>query len=215
MLLDERGQLYLADFGIARALESATRYTRTGTTIGTPEYMAPEQARGQADHRSDLYAAGVILYQLLTGRVPFTGDSAVEILDAAHPGPGAARPGAPVNPALPAVEPHAGTGERPQRALPARCRSVADLAYALSNAPERPNAQQPDNQLTVFATPTPHPVLGTTPVPYVVPATPQPNTVAPAAPVVVVRTTSTANRPPSRNLLVIGLSVALRRGCCC
>ncbi len=80
MLLDDRGRLYLGDFGIAKALEGAEGLTRTGVGVGTPEYMAPEQAQGRADSRSDLYALGIILYQMLTGRVPFSGNSTVEVL---------------------------------------------------------------------------------------------------------------------------------------
>src|SRR5205823_13551693 len=80
MLVDQRGQLYLADFGIARALEGSEGLTRAGAGIGTPEYMAPEQAQGRADARSDLYALGVIPYQMLAGRVPFTGASGIEVL---------------------------------------------------------------------------------------------------------------------------------------
>ena len=80
MLLDERGRLYLADFGIAKALEGSEGLTRTGVGVGTPEYMAPEQAQGRADPRSDLYALGVVLYQMLTGRVPYSGNSTVEVL---------------------------------------------------------------------------------------------------------------------------------------
>ena len=80
LLLDEQGTLLLADFGIARALESTTRFTGTGEGVGTPEYMAPEQARGLADGRADLYAAAIILYEMLTGRVPFGGASAIEVL---------------------------------------------------------------------------------------------------------------------------------------
>jgi len=80
LLLDGRGRLYLADFGIAKALEGAEGLTRTGVGVGTPEYMAPEQAQGRADARSDLYALGVVLYQALTGRVPYSGTSTVEVL---------------------------------------------------------------------------------------------------------------------------------------
>ncbi|MFN8537420.1 MAG: serine/threonine-protein kinase [Thermomicrobiales bacterium] len=80
LLLTERGHLYLADFGTAGSPESSEGLTRTGVGIGTPEYIAPEQAHGRAEKRSDLYALGIILYQMLTGRVPFSGKSALDTL---------------------------------------------------------------------------------------------------------------------------------------
>ena len=60
--------MVLADFGVARALDSASAFT---IAAGTPHYMAPEQSEGRADERSDVYAAGVLLYELLAGRVPY------------------------------------------------------------------------------------------------------------------------------------------------
>ena len=78
ILLDGEGQPVLADFGIARMAqaESDPNLTAAGTVMGTPAYMAPEQlSGGQPDARSDIYALGVVLYQLLAGRTPFLGDT--------------------------------------------------------------------------------------------------------------------------------------------
>ena len=68
------GSCMLSDFGIARVIESTTVLTREGTSIGTPQYMSPEQLRGaKVDGRADLYSLGVVLYQLLTGALPYVG----------------------------------------------------------------------------------------------------------------------------------------------
>ncbi len=81
MLLDDGRRAYLADFGIARLLETSTHLTATGMIQGTPAYMAPEQATGQpVDARADIYALGIVAYETLTGRVPFTGPTPVSIL---------------------------------------------------------------------------------------------------------------------------------------
>jgi eukaryotic-like serine/threonine-protein kinase len=73
----------VADFGLALALERESGLTSTGQTLGTPEYMAPEQATGKpAGRTADIYALGAILYELLTGRPPFRGDTALEVLHA-------------------------------------------------------------------------------------------------------------------------------------
>src|SRR5215212_4510467 len=71
----------LTDFGIAKIVEPSLRVTRSGTMIGTPEYMSPEQSQGgHVDHRADLYAMGIILYEMLTGRLPFQGQTPVAVI---------------------------------------------------------------------------------------------------------------------------------------
>jgi tetratricopeptide (TPR) repeat protein len=80
VLFREDGTAVLTDFGIAKASDPAHNMTATGTVIGTPHYMSPEQAMGRdIDRRSDTYSLGVMLYEMLTGKVPYTGDSAVSI----------------------------------------------------------------------------------------------------------------------------------------
>jgi serine/threonine-protein kinase len=81
VLLDETGRAYLADFGIARMLEGSSVATATGLIQGTPSYMAPEQAMGvKVDRLADVYALGVVAFECLTGRVPYTGTTPVAIL---------------------------------------------------------------------------------------------------------------------------------------
>jgi eukaryotic-like serine/threonine-protein kinase len=79
ILLAQDGRVQVADFGIARALADA-QMTLPGTTLGSVQYMSPEQARGEpATERSDLYSLGIVLFEMLTGRRPFEGDSAASI----------------------------------------------------------------------------------------------------------------------------------------
>ena len=81
MLLDEDGRVYLADFGIAKMLESSGGLTATGMITGTPQYMAPEQATGtKVGPAADIYALGIVAYEMLTGRVPFAADTPVAIM---------------------------------------------------------------------------------------------------------------------------------------
>lgn len=79
ILLRDDHYAYLADFGLAKAVDGSGSVTHTGVLMGTPEYMAPELADGLASTSSDLYALGILLYQMITGRLPFTGDTALAV----------------------------------------------------------------------------------------------------------------------------------------
>jgi eukaryotic-like serine/threonine-protein kinase len=83
VLLDRDGEPHLTDFGLARIMERESTITHTTAMLGTPSYMAPEQARGEARQlttAADVYSAGAVLYEALTGSPPFTGPSTIEVL---------------------------------------------------------------------------------------------------------------------------------------
>jgi serine/threonine protein kinase len=83
-VLERKGDdfIKILDFGVARMAQNAKKLTQAGTIVGTPHYMSPEQALGlEVDHRGDIYALGVILYELLAGRVPFDGSHYVAVLN--------------------------------------------------------------------------------------------------------------------------------------
>jgi eukaryotic-like serine/threonine-protein kinase len=82
ILIDQADNLYVSDFGLAKSLApEAASMTRTGQLLGTPRYMSPEQVESkEVDHRSDLYALGLILFEVFTAQVPFRGESALQIM---------------------------------------------------------------------------------------------------------------------------------------
>ncbi|MFN8421525.1 MAG: protein kinase [Anaerolineae bacterium] len=81
VLLDESGDVRLTDFGIAKVISETTSLTQTGAAMGTPAYMSPEQLRGiELDGRSDVYSLGIMVYEMLAGRVPFKGDTPMSMM---------------------------------------------------------------------------------------------------------------------------------------
>jgi serine/threonine-protein kinase len=133
-------RIKVVDFGLGKALhgDSVTALTQQGMIFGTPEYMAPEQARGDdVDARADLYAAGVMLYEMLVGAPPFSGRGALATMTAhlqeAPPSPRAARPGSSITPAVEKVILRALAKSPDDRFASAR-----ELAQAIAAARDEP-----------------------------------------------------------------------------
>jgi serine/threonine protein kinase/ligand-binding sensor domain-containing protein len=81
VLIDPRGDAFLTDFGIAKLVAGTAQFTATGAIVGTPAYMSPEQGLAETvDHRSDIYSLGVVLYEMVTGRVPYEAETPLAVL---------------------------------------------------------------------------------------------------------------------------------------
>ena len=136
ILMRDDHYVYLADFGLAKTLEGGSTVTQTGNLLGTPEYMAPELADGPATTSSDLYALGILLYQMVTGQLPFSGETPVAVywkqLQDMPTRPSHINPDVP--PAIEQVIMKA-LDKKPQR----RYQSAKELAEAYINALTFPN----------------------------------------------------------------------------
>ena len=93
------GRVKILDFGLARTADDEGHLTQQGAILGTPSYMAPEQAGGKADHRADLFSLGCVIYRMATGELPFKGMDTISTLMAVATE--AARPPIEINPRLP------------------------------------------------------------------------------------------------------------------
>jgi serine/threonine-protein kinase len=189
VLLDEGGRVYLADFGIAKMLEASGGLTATGMITGTPQYMAPEQATGlKVDRRADIYALGIVAYQLLTGRVPFTADTPVAVLmkhvqEPLPVPPAATVPEALMRPVLRA------TAKKPEERWDSAGAFVSALRAGLEGRTQ-PLADAPTaGRAVATAAPVPSPTVpappAAPPLPgtMALPQTPPPTRVAPRPPV--------------------------------
>ncbi len=141
VLLDSNGRAVLSDFGIAKILQTSAVLTQSGAGVGTPEYMSPEQCRGtgNVDARSDIYALGVMLYEMLTGHTPFEADSYTALAHShiyeAVPPPSKLNPR--ISPAVQSV-----VMKALEKSPANRFQKATDMAAALEEAAD---AQQPLN----------------------------------------------------------------------
>ncbi len=152
MLLGPGEHLLLSDFGIAKVMDSNTALTHTGASVGSPEYMSPEQATGEADYRGDIYSLGVVVYKMLTGQVPFSASTPVQVMfrhvQEPPPSPRAFNPS--ISPQIEAVVLQA-LAKRPEQ----RFQSAGALAAALKSAASGSGPAQ--GNAPVFIQPSPEP----------------------------------------------------------
>lgn len=207
MLLRSDGWLLLADFGIARILSDQANLTQTGTGIGTPEYMAPEQAQGKPEAASDIYSLAVIAYQIFTGQLPFRAETpyavTVQHIMAPPPPPRQANPNLSV-----AVEQALlhGLAKEPARRPPSASAFVAELQNALtdpSNADTIIGQTFPSTEEAVTIPSSSRIAMeGAAGTATQLPTTPVPSQVAAAAP-------PASKGIPRRNILIGGGAVLL------
>ncbi|EJM08329.1 serine/threonine protein kinase [Pseudomonas sp. GM102] len=207
------GTAVLSDFGIAKSMDDRTQFTQAGFAVGTPSYMSPEQARGQdIDGRADLYALGVVLYEILVGKLPYTGNDALSTALAHLTEP------------LPELPMHHGRYQEVLRKLLAkdpadRFPNAAALLLALDNLPRESVEATTIRPLPIPVVPiaVSNDLAGLTPVSIDIPtgpAQPQPrsNPVAPTVKPTPSSTVSEQRKGPVFALAAVAVAVALVLG---
>ncbi|SOD70828.1 serine/threonine-protein kinase [Jatrophihabitans sp. GAS493] len=163
VMITEAGAVKVMDFGIARALsDNSATVTQTAAVIGTAQYLSPEQARGESvDARSDVYSTGCLLYELITGHPPFTGDSPVAVayqhVRETAPSPSSVDPTIPR--ALDSIVMKA-LAKNPLNRYQSAAEMRSDLQRALADLPVEAEAVLTDDERTQLIAKTPVPVAG-------------------------------------------------------
>ena len=150
ILIDRAGQVKVTDFGIARALASTT-ITETGTVLGSVQYLSPEQARGfGVGHTADLYSLGVVLYEMVTGTLPFDGDTPITIAlkHMQEPVPAPRRDGRPLTPSMEGI-----ILKALAKAPESRYRTAAEMQSDLVGDTEHWRTRGPDLESTSLVRP--------------------------------------------------------------
>ncbi|MCO8309909.1 protein kinase [Pseudomonas mandelii] len=207
------GTAVLSDFGIAKSMDDRTQFTQAGFAVGTPSYMSPEQARGQdIDGRADLYALGVVLYEILVGKLPYTGNDALSTALAHLTEP------------LPELPVHHGRYQEVLRKLLAkdtaeRFPNAAALLQALDNLPGESADATTIRPLPIPVSPIAgsNDLAGLTPVSIDIPTgpaqrQPRPNPVPPTMKPTPSSTVSEQRKGPVLALAIVAVAVALALG---
>jgi serine/threonine-protein kinase len=159
VLLSSEGEVKVTDFGIARSLDVEHGVTQTGTVLGTSEYLAPEQASGEpVSPATDEYSLGVVLWELLTGEVPFTGENfvAVALRHVNEPTPSLREQRPDLSPRLAAAVERA-LAKDPARRFPSMSALAAELRGCLAELDAGPAAVEDDSALTLVSPPVSRP----------------------------------------------------------
>ncbi len=163
IMITDDGSVKVTDFGIARALDDSEELTRTGAVIGTATYFSPEQAQGlPADERSDVYSLGIVLYEMLAGKPPFTGESPVAVayqhVSEQAPAPDSVNPDVPRE--IAAIAEHAIRKKPDDRYQTADEFRTDLLRYLGGNEPIAAAALLAAAPTAMIATPAPPPLAG-------------------------------------------------------